>query len=125
MNNKIIYNDNMSLMSFEALYCMGGYVTYEVAISTNGFSGICSFCIAEKMVQDYINRIDSLILSLMGEMKICDYDSDAYLRFFFEDTMNFYVSGQIGGSYGDNMLKFKLKADQTLLVALRDKLLDY
>ena len=35
------------------------------------------------------------------------------------------MKGQIGGSYEDNTLKFKMKADQTLLQGLKDKLLDY
>ena len=39
--------------------------------------------------------------------------------------MNFYVLGQIGGSYEDNILKFKLKADQTALLGLREELIDY
>ena len=43
----------------------------------------------------------------------------------FNDTKNFYVLGQIGGSYEDNTLKFKLKADQTILYGLKEELLGY
>ena len=39
--------------------------------------------------------------------------------------MNLYVLGQIGGSHEDNMLKFKMKADQTLLLGLKNSRLDY
>ncbi len=39
MSNTIIYNDNISKISMEALYCVGGYVTYEALIATHGFSG--------------------------------------------------------------------------------------
>lgn len=41
------------------------------------------------------------------------------VEMYFADSMNFYVSGQIGGSYEDNSLKFMFKADQTLLQGLK------
>ena len=125
MDKKKIYQDHISMISMQSLYCIGGYVTYELAISTGGFSGICNFCIPEDKVKDYIVVIDNMIFSLSGEMEIHDCESDAYLKFFFEDTMNFYVLGQIGGSYEDNTLKFRLKADQTVLQEIKEKLLDY
>ena len=125
MDNKIIYQNYISMISIQALYCIGGYVTYEVSISTGGFAGICNFCISEDKVEDYILVIDNMINSLSGEIEIRDCESDAYLKLFFEGMMNFYVLGQIGGSYGDNTLKFKLKADQTILLRVKEKLLDY
>ena len=125
MNNKIIYQDHPKMISFQSLYCIGGYVTYELSISTGGFSGVCNFCIPEDKVKDYIVAIDNMIFSLNGEIEIRDYESDAYLKLFFEDEMNFYVLGQIGGSYEDNTLKFRLKADQTVLQGMKEKLLDY
>ena len=66
-----------------------------------------------------------MINSLSGEIEIRDCESDAYLKLYFEDTKNFYVLGQIGGSYEDNTLKFKLKADQTILYGLKEELLGY
>ena len=66
-----------------------------------------------------------MIKSLSGEIEIRDCESDAYLKLYFEDTKNFYVLGQIGGSYEDNTLKFKLKADQTVLQGVKKKLLEY
>ena len=125
MDNKIIYQDNMDSISIQSLYCIGGYVTYEVSISTAGFSGVCNLCILEDKAKDFVITADHMIDSLSGEMEIHDCESDAYLKFYFEDTMNFYVLGQIGGSYEDNTLKFKLKADQTVLQGLKKKLLDY
>lgn len=125
MDNKIVYQDYINIISIQSLYCIGGYVTYEVAISTSGFSGICNFCIQEDKVVDYIVVIDNMINSLSGEIEIHDCESDAYLKLYFEDKMNFYVLGQIGGSYEDNTLKFKLKADQTILQGMKNKMLDY
>ena len=125
MNDKILYEDNISSLTFESLYCVGGYVTYEILISTSGFSGNCNFCIKEKNIQEYIKCIDAMIDSLSGEVIVRDCESDAFLKFYFEDTMRLYVLGQVGGSYEDNMLKFKMKADQTLLSRLKNSLLNY
>lgn len=125
MNNTIIYQNHINMISVQTLYCIGGYVTYEVAISTGSFSGRCNFCISEDNIKDYVEEIDNMINSLSGEIEIHDCESDAYLKFYFEDRMNFYVMGQIGGSYEDNTLKFKLKADQTIMYGLREKLLSY
>jgi len=125
MDNKIIYQNHINMISIQSLYCIGGYVTYEVSVSTCSFSGTCNFCISEEHIWDYTKVIDNMINSLSGEIEIHDCESDAYLKLYFEDTMNFYVLGQIGGSYGDNTLKFKLKADQTVLLRLKEELVDY
>lgn len=125
MDSKIIYKNEFNMICLEALYCIGGYVTYKVSISTCGFSGICNFCIPVDRVRSYIDGIENMINSLSGEIEIEDCESDAFLRFFFKDTMNFYVLGQIGGSYMDNILKFKLEADQTVLLGLKRNLLMY
>ena len=125
MEDKVIYEDNGYVMSVEALYCVGGYITYDIAISCCGFSGECNFCIAENALAKYIKKINYMLDALKGEVEISDSESDAYLKAYFEDSMNFYMKGQIGGSYEDNTLKFNMKADQTLLQGLKDKLLDY
>ena len=125
MDNSIIYQNHTSMISVQSLYCIGGYVTYEVAISTDGFSGRCNFCISEDNVKDYVEVINNMIKSLSGEIEIHDCESDAYLKLYFEDTMNFCVLGQIGGSYEDNTLKFKLKADQTIMQGLKEELRGY
>lgn len=125
MEDKVIYEDNGYVMSVEALYCVGGYITYEIEISCCGFSGKCNFCIAENALTKYIKKINYMLEALKGEVEIRDSESDAYLTAYFEDSMNFYMKGQIGGSYENNTLKFKMKTDQTLLQGLKDKLLDY
>ena len=66
-----------------------------------------------------------MINLLSGEVIVRDCESDAFLKIYFEDTIKLYVLGQIGGSHEDNMLKFKLKADQTILLGLKKALLDY
>ena len=57
MDNKIIYQNHINMISIQLLYCMGGYVTYEVTISTGRFCGSCNFCISEDTVKDYAEVI--------------------------------------------------------------------
>lgn len=125
MNDNILYKNNDNLFSCESLYYMGGYITYEIIVFAGGFSGNCDFCIPEENVQECIKTIDTMLNLLNGEVTIKDCDSDAFLKIYFKDTMNLYVLGQLGGSYADNMLKFKMKADQTLLTGLKGSLLNY
>ena len=125
MDKAIIFQRQNDKISIEALYCIGGYITYEVVIFCNGFSGKCNFCIAEHNLNELIKKIKYMYENLSGEVEIQDCESDAYLKIFFMDSMNMFVQGQIGGSYEDNTLKFKLKADQTILYGLKDKLLGY
>ena len=125
MCEKMIFQDNNSNVSVETLYCIGGYVTYEVAVATNGFSGVCTFCIEENTLKEYIEIINSMLETLNGIVEIQDCESDAYIKLFFENDRNFYVLGQINGSHNDNTLKFKIKADQTLLRGLKRNMLDY
>ena len=83
MNDKILYKDSVSLLSFESLYCIGGYVTFEILVSTSGFAGNCNFCIGEKTIQDYTNCLDTMISLLDGEVIVRDCESDAFLKFYF------------------------------------------
>lgn len=125
MNNKIVFQNNTCSVSVHSLYLVGGYITYEVSISTCGFTGTSNFCIEENKLNECINIIDAMIETLSGEVIIDDSESDAYLKFFFENKTSLFVVGQVGGSYEDNVLKFKLMADQTALYGLKGNLLDY
>lgn len=122
MDEKVIFQDKYNRISFEFLYLKGGYSTYEISVATLGFSGVYNFCISESEQINYVNRINVMIKNLNGSMEIKDCESDAFIKFYFESTMDFYVSGQLGGSWNDNILKFKFKADQTLLYGLKRNL---
>ncbi len=125
MDNKVIFQNSTNAIFLQSLYFIGGYVTYEIAVSTGSFSGACNFCIDETKIEDYIATINKMINTLNGNIHICDCESDSYLKFYFCDSLNFYITGQIGGSHEDNILKFKFKADQSLLLRLKNNLLNY
>ena len=119
MSEEIIYQDCNNMFSITLLYEVEGYYTYEVGVATLGVSGKCNFCISQNMRIECLKQVEFSLESLSGTVKLSDCDSDAYLEMYFADSMNFYVSGQIGGSYEDNSLKFMFKADQTLLQGLK------
>lgn len=124
MNNRIFQIDN-NYIEFNNIYSIDGYSTYNVTVVAGFFSGCCTFCIHHNDINEHIIKINNMITTLSGKLKIFDCESDAYLEFYFVNQQNFYVIGQVGGSHEDNVLKFKLKADQTLLLKLRENLLDY
>lgn len=125
MNHKMVFQNDTCSVSVHSLYFVGGYITYEVSISTCGFTGTSNFCIEENKLNEYIYMIDIMINTLSGEVSIDDSESDAYLKFYFENRTSLFVVGQVGGSHEDNVLKFKLMADQTALYGLKENLLDY
>lgn len=125
MDNTNIYQNRENLISINCLYYVGGYYTYEVIVSTNGYSGICSFCISEENVETYCNKINSMSETLSGEITIKDGEGDSYLKFYFDSPLKMYVCGQLGDSWNDNMLKFKMQADQTVLYELIKRLMNH
>lgn len=125
MGGLMIYDDRKNSISMEALYAVGGYITYNIAVSSIGFSGYCHFCIQEDIVQNIVLEIINMQDSLCGKIAIEDGESDAFLEVIFQNDMNLFVSGQLGGSYEDNMLKFKFRTDQTLLSGLKEALMNY
>lgn len=121
----LIYDDGVNILSIEVLYFVGRYATYEVCISASGFAGKSSFCIEENNIKIIVEKATTMIDTLCGEVVVNDTESDAFLKFFFGNERELYVVGQIGGSWDDNMLKFKMRADQTILKGLKNALLAY
>lgn len=124
MDNELIFQDNNSKILIKFMYKVDRYFTYEIFISTSGYSGKCNFCISDDKLNKYIKGINELMEDLSGEFEIEDCESDAYIKIYFESMRELYVCGQIGGSYQDNYLNFKLKADQTILLRIKDKFLN-
>ena len=125
MSGLMIYDDKKGSISMEALYAVDGYITYNITVSSIGFSGYGHFCIHEDDVQNIVLKINNMQDSLCGKITIEDGESDAFLKVSFQNDMNLFVSGQLGGSYEDNMLKFKIRADQTMLSGLKEVLMNY
>lgn len=123
MDENIIFKDEHNEMIFYEIYPYN----YNVIVRTYNFSGEYNFFIQEDNLQRYLLSIKSMIDTLNGMVLIRDEDTDSFLKIYFDNNRKFnkklIVSGQIGGSHLDNVLKFKFFADQTLLYALKRNLI--
>lgn len=125
MINNYIYNNEKKNISLDFLYIVDGYITYNVTVFVEGFSGHCSFCLLKEKINETVLKIDTMHKLLNGKITIEDTESDAFLEIEFENDMKLFIRGQIGSSYDDNLLKFKLEADQTVLINLKNALLSF
>lgn len=116
-----LYKSQYSELSLEYLYSVEVNLTFAVVIKSYGFCGTHDFCIHTEELEEYIQCLRHMNDSLSGECKIIDVDSDAYILLGFEGK-KLNVSGQLGGSYEDNFMKFSFCADQTLIMLLLDAL---
>ena len=122
MNDKNIYKTDKNEVSFEFLYCIGGYATYNVTVKSDGFMGHSTFCISTKHVDIHINTINLLLKDLRGGIKLQDCESNSYIDLIFKDSRTMIVEGQLGGSHQTHMIKFEFRADQTILRGLKREL---
>ena len=63
----------------------------------------------------FIAGLQAIHRTLAGQCKLDDYDSDGYLSFAAQSFGHIHVSGQLGGGYCDQFLKFSCFLDQTHL----------
>ena len=54
-------------------------------------------------------------IDLVGSCDLYDYDSDASILFEMGKFGHLHISGQIGGSHQDHIVRFKFISDQTFL----------
>lgn len=67
-------------------------------------------------VNEYIKQLFCMSETLSGECCIFDTESTNNIRIFFENR-SLFVKGTIG-DYGQHLLSFSFRADQTLISAL-------
>ena len=125
MRDIIIYKTEKEEMRFEHLYTVEVHATYYLHVKSGEFSGGCTFCIPIYYIEKIVKEVNEILDKLKGNTCLIDYDSDAYVRFGFEDSKLFKVEGQIGGSHQSHILKFEFEADQTILIGLKRNLLEY
>jgi hypothetical protein len=101
--------------SFENLYEVEGYYTFKVSVTSDNFSGASSFCISKEDMKSFLAILETLLATLKGSAELKDYDSDAYIKISMANYGNLTLSGQIGGSYEKQFMKFNIYSDQTIL----------
>ena len=105
----------MKNIKFTFLYEVEGYVTFRIHVVSGDFSGSTAFCVEHKTIEEFLDSLKSIYETLFGECNIIDTDSDDFIKFQCIKNGHITVSGQIGGSYNEQFLKFCFDIDQTYL----------
>lgn len=111
----MILNLKMDNIEFEYLYSVEKYTTFNVTVKSGNFSGRSGFCVSEAALQESVESLNAIYERLSGAYTLTDYDSDDYILFEFQHLGHLVIAGQLGGSYSEQFLKFKMNSDQTLL----------
>ena len=105
----------MDNIEFKYLYSVEKYTTFNVTVKSGNFSGCSDFCVSEVTLQETVESLNAIYERLCGEYMLTDYDSDDYVLFKFQRLGHLVIAGQLGGSYSEQFLKFKINSDQTFL----------
>lgn len=111
----MILNLQMDNIEFKYLYSVEKYTTFNVTVKSGNFSGCSDFCVSEVTLQETVESLNAIYERLCGEYMLTDYDSDDYVLFKFQRLGHLVIAGQLGGSYSEQFLKFKINSDQTFL----------
>lgn len=118
----IVCNTLEQYINIDFLYRIEGYSTYKVNVKNGNFSGETNFCVSEKQLKKFKNKLVDIGKSLNGECELNDFESDSKLSFKCLDYGHVLISGQIGDSQDDNFLIFRYEGDQTIFNYLIDVL---
>lgn len=109
-----LFESKYGKLSCEYLYTVEINAIILFDVKSYGFVGSHEFCIRNDQVNDYILILKKMDSNLAGECKICDEDSDSFLSLIFKEKQ-LKISGQFGGSYEENFLRFSFMVDQTII----------
>jgi len=125
-NRDNIYTSEVGELYTEYSFSAEFDISIIISVKSYGFSGGHEFCINKEVTRERIKELENMHFSLLGEctMNDSDSDSDSYIKLSFIGN-ELTVSGQLGGSYNSNFIKFSFTADQTLLKLLSDTLKGY
>ncbi len=108
-------HDPSKSLIFSLKYLVQLHFTFKLSVKSGVFSGESSFCISKEELKKSLKKLEESYSQLSGEVKLQDYDSDAFLSFLFEKDGRIIVSGQVGGTFSDHNLKFTFSTDQTVI----------
>jgi hypothetical protein len=115
--NTIICNESQCLI-INHLYTVEEYLTLNFLVKSGEFSGKSNFCVSKERIELIVQSLREVHKNLLGRIDIEDYDSDAHLVFELNRLGQAIVSGQIGGSHEEHIMRFKFISDQTILERL-------
>lgn len=102
-------------LSFTTRYLVQINFTFDLAVSSNGFSGTSHFCVRRDQIEKMCSDLTTMKQTLFGNTTLEDNDSDASVSLQVQSNGQVIVYGQVGGSHEDHYLKFKFQTDQTCI----------
>ena len=115
----------MSNIKLEYLYTVQEYVTFHIYVQSGNFSGESNFCMPKKILTEAIVSLSNVHENLKGSYQINDYDSDDYILFKMLKLGHMEITGQVGGSYNDQFLRYQFECDQTDLLCIIQTLKEF
>lgn len=119
MNSDIytLYQSNTSSLKFETMYTIEKNSTFQVYISSYGFSGSYCFCLHHEKIQSIMEALKDMQNNNIVSCTIQDADSESYLTLQTEQRQ-YKVTGQLGNFLDSNNLHFEFEVDQTIIPLL-------
>jgi hypothetical protein len=124
------YNSNFTLQhidTFNDYYPYMGHTTLEIRVSVSSlFSGNDDFYLTTEKINSVVETLTMMHQDLQGkcEIKNMDSDSDAYFTIEMEKYGHLSIIGQLGSTWQDEYMKFRVDSDQTILPRLVQILTD-
>lgn len=101
------------ILKFKNLYGINYHLSVQIA--SGDFKGVSRMELLRNDIEKIILELTSLINNRESVVKINDYESDSFLSLLTDSLGQVEVSGQVGGSYEDQYMKFKFQTDQTVI----------
>jgi hypothetical protein len=116
------------LDTYEDYYPNMEQKTLKIRVHINSiFTGSDEFYLTEGQIKAFIDTLTAMHRDLKGkcEIKNTDLDSDSYIILEMGDFGHLSIVGQLGATWKDDLMKFKLSADQTILPRLTQVLSNF
>src|SRR4051812_5990463 len=108
-------NRSNERLFFATRYLVQINFTFDLTVSSNGFSGTSHFCVRRDQIEKMCSDLTIMKQSLFGNTTLEDNDSDASVNFQIQSNGHVIVYGQVGGSHEENYFKFTFQTDQTCI----------
>ncbi|MCU0402444.1 MAG: hypothetical protein MUE75_15810 [Algoriphagus sp.] len=108
-------NSKTKKLSFVIRYLVQDSFTFDLSVFSDGFSGTSYFCVRRDQLEKLCHDLKKMYMTLSDSVMLEDNDSDGFVQFEMNSTGHLYVSGQIGGTHSEQLVRFKFQTDQTCI----------
>lgn len=122
--NHVIFQDRDNMFFIKRHFELSNGYNYEIQVKSDVFSGGQNFVLLYDSLRKSLNEVEDMRVFSKGECVIEDSLTESFVKLCFDKKGELFVSGQFGNSYDENVLKFRFRADKTMLPELRMILLN-